>query len=360
MALFSDSIDGSLSWKKIFFFSLYVLFLGTSVWLTANSINQSFGLHIVISFIVGFGALAVASVGVAWIKKAFDFNIMVDNRVIKIVAGFLVLIIAWTVSLTSNTHTLYYDDVIAETQKSEIQVTKTTVEQLEDRTKTFIKNAKASFKKEIDTEVQNLKAEIINSGNPGLGPKSREIIKRVEKLLGATITLLSTSSSSSARSVANDMEKKINKLSKITLTEIDEREKNIHSYFVKNSNEYQKAIKELTNADENFKKIAIDDRNEVLENAYGVYNKHFKYIEDQFDMPFLKARTKFKEKIKKLDYSPKSVQFKNIITTWTYYFQDKFEKGDNRFLWNIYFALFIDFAAFIFFFLFVPNEEGYN
>lgn len=176
------------NYTKLIWVVAFVAFAGVSCWATAES------LHLLLSdwpplmcWVVTIGFFIIASLGTKMIVDSLNKNIHLENRGLHLTGGIILVLIFWLIcSMPTNTHTFFYRTVINDKVNTDILTTRGYLSQIWDITNN--KNqAKIKVKElmdQVDILYGELATEIMNEANPGVGPKSKEILRKIAKLVG--------------------------------------------------------------------------------------------------------------------------------------------------------------------------------
>lgn len=174
-------------WKLLWVVA-YVAFAAVSCWATAES------LHLLLSswpkvmcWIVTVGFFIIASLGTKMIVDSLNQNIYLEKRGLRLIGGIIITLVFWFVCIMpTNTHTFFYRTVIDDMVSNDISTTCNYLGQIQNNTN----NKKQAtlkvneLKNNVDVLLGELEAEIKNEANPGDGPKSQEIRRKLAALLG--------------------------------------------------------------------------------------------------------------------------------------------------------------------------------
>lgn len=176
------------NYLKIVWVLAFIAFAAVSCWATAES------LHLLLStwptimcWIVTVGFFIIASMGTKMIVDSLNQNIYLEKRGLRLIGGIIIVLVFWLVcSMPTNTHTFFYRTVISDKVTTDISTTRGYLGQIKNNT-----NNKAqatlkvnALKNNIDVLLGELEAEIKNEANPGFGPKSKEILRKLAAELG--------------------------------------------------------------------------------------------------------------------------------------------------------------------------------
>ena len=166
----------------------FVAFATVSCWATAES------LHLLLStwppamcWIVTIGFFIIASLGTKMIVDSLNQNIYLENRGMRLTGGIIIILIFWLIcSMPTNTHTFFYRTVINDKVTTDISTTRGYLGQIKNNTnnKTQATIKVNELKNSVDVLLGELEAEIKNEANPGFGPKSKEILRKLAAQLG--------------------------------------------------------------------------------------------------------------------------------------------------------------------------------
>ena len=176
------------NYLKILWVAAFAAFAAVSCWATAES------LHLLLStwplamcWVVTIGFFIIASIGTKMIVDSLNQNIYMEKRGMRLIGGLIIVLIFWLVcSMPTNTHTFFYRTLINDMVTTDISTTRGYLGQIKNNTNN--KNQAAvkvnELKNNVDVLLGELEAEIKNEANPGFGPKSKDILRRMAALLG--------------------------------------------------------------------------------------------------------------------------------------------------------------------------------
>lgn len=176
------------NYLKIVWMLGFIAFATVSCWATSES------LHLLLSswpkfmcWIVTVGFFIIASLGTKMIVDSLNQNIYLEKRGLRLVGGIVILLVFWLIcSMPTNTHTFFYRTVVGDKVTSDISTTRGYLGQIKNNTNN--KNQATvkinELKNSVDVLLGELEAEIKNEANPGFGPKSKEILRKLAALLG--------------------------------------------------------------------------------------------------------------------------------------------------------------------------------
>lgn len=166
----------------------FVAFAAVSCWATAESLHLLlYNWPTVMCWIVTIGFFIIASLGTKMIVDSLNQNIYLEKRGMRLIGGIILILIFWLIcSMPTNTHTFFYRTVISDKVTTDISTTRGYLGQIKNNTnnKTQATVKVNELKNSVDVLLGELEAEIKNEANPGFGPKSKEILRKLAALLG--------------------------------------------------------------------------------------------------------------------------------------------------------------------------------
>lgn len=175
------------NYLKLLWVAGFTAFAMVSCWATAES------LHLLLSswpkllcWVVTIGFFVIASLGTKMIVDSLNQNVYLEKRGLRLLGGILIVIVFWLFcSMPTNTHTFFYRTVINDKVNTDISTTRGYLEQIKNNTnnETQAQIKVNELKNNVDVLLGELEAEIMNEANPGDGPKSKEIRRKIAALL---------------------------------------------------------------------------------------------------------------------------------------------------------------------------------
>jgi hypothetical protein len=349
-----NPLDEPWSNKKKVYFLLYAMFFAASVWASGESLHRSTTLPKVFCYLVAFGVLALASLCLKLVRDSFSRG-PEPARGIKLFFGILGFLIAWLAILSANTHNIYYVMTVDKQRQQELRNVKNQLDLVEAKSDTAFNSAKSAFSNNIGREIGNLKAELLNPNNLGHGPKTDEIVTRIEGMLGNEVDLQSNPPTDQAglRRYSNDLAEKIRMMTDGKLKTVDEKINQLNAFLRKA--EYQNTQNNLDDLIANYRTKSNEELNQGLRNSYSTYKKTQEYIDQLYSEPLIKNNASLS--IERLPEVPISIESEAIAFVWWQFF-----KGDlprvSLFLWAIGIGFIFDFTCFMFWYFGVLSEEG--
>lgn len=176
------------NYLKLVWMAAFLAFALVSCWATAESLHLLLSSWpVVMCWIVTIGFFIIASLGTKMIVDSLNQNIYLEKRGLHLVGGIVIVLIFWLVcSMPTNTHTFFYRTVINDKVTTDISTTRGYLGQIKNNTnnKTQATVKVNELKNSVDVLLGELEAEIKNEANPGFGPKSKEILRKLAAQLG--------------------------------------------------------------------------------------------------------------------------------------------------------------------------------
>lgn len=345
---------------KIFCIFAFLAFAAVSCWATAESLHLLLSsLPVAMCWIVTIGFFFIASWGTKMIVDSFNQNIYLERRGLHLLGGIVIILIFWLAcSMPTNTHTFFYRSVISDKVTSDISTTKGYLAQIRDNilTETKIQLKCSELNNKVEIKLGELKAEIENPANIGVGPKAKEILKGFAELLGVA---------------------KIEELS-YRGTSVQDRQRLYEAYrqkiYILLESRLLSIVKEMTPPNNNHQKQADNDhKNLELVEKYiddGTLDlndtEDIKTICDKLNTSYATIRTyqqfvDFKNEIDQAAYTTPNAVTKvkrmiSVFDTWGDFLKGEYN-GHGFFFW-ILISILVDVAAFIFFDIAFKKREN--
>lgn len=337
-------------WKLLWVVA-YVAFAAVSCWATAES------LHLLLSswpkamcWVVTIGFFIIASLGTKMIVDSLNQNIYLERRGLMLIGGVFITLVFWLVcSMPTNTHTFFYRTVIGDKVTGDISTTRNYLVQIQNNTnnRNQAQLKVNELKNSVDVLLGELEAEIKNEANPGDGPKSKEIRRKLAALLGvATIEKLSYKGVSQ-----QDREKLCDAYRKKVYILAESRENNIMTTILSPNADNLKTVKRDA---ENLKRTKeyIDDGTIDLNNAEDIKDVCDKLNTGYNTIKNNKDFVNFASEADKAQYTADNpvTKVKRMISVFDVW--EDFIKGEyagHGFAFWIIISILVDIAAFIFF-----------
>lgn len=172
---------------KIFTGLAFVAFAAISCWATAESLHFSLPSWPVIAcWVISIGFFVVASIGTTMVVNSLNQNVFVENRGWKFVGGLLMALVFWLLcSMPTNTHTFFYRSDINGVVSEDLSKTENYLNQLANASQKTeaIQQKKDDLSNKVYDKLTDLRAEIVNPLNLGVGPEARRILDEIANIL---------------------------------------------------------------------------------------------------------------------------------------------------------------------------------
>jgi hypothetical protein len=179
---------GQTNFFKIFTILAFLAFASVSCWATAESLHLLLSsIPLVLCWVVTVGFFVIASLGTKMIVDSLNQDVYVDKRGLRLFGGILITLFFWLICIMpTNTHTFFFRNVINDKVNYDISLTQNYLNQIKSNeiNETKIKAKSLELRNKVETKLGELKAEIENEANPGVGPKSKQIMNDFAELLG--------------------------------------------------------------------------------------------------------------------------------------------------------------------------------
>jgi hypothetical protein len=176
------------NYLKIVWLVAFVAFAAVSCWATAESLHMLLSSWpLIMCWIVTVGFFIIASLGTKMIVDSLNQNVYVEKRGLHLIGGIIIVLVFWLIcSMPTNTHTFFYRTVIVDKVTSDLSTTRGYLGQIKNNTnnKNQAQLKINELKNTVDMYLGELEAEIKNEANPGDGPKSSEIRRKLASVLG--------------------------------------------------------------------------------------------------------------------------------------------------------------------------------
>lgn len=336
---------------KLFGLLAFMAFAAVSCWATAESLHLLLSSWpLVMCWIVTIGFFFIASWGTKMIVDSLNQKIYLEKRGLRLFGGILILLVFWLAcSMPTNTHTFFYRSVINDKVTNDISTTEGYLVQIRDNvtTETRIKIRLAELEKKVEVKLGELKAEIENDANPGVGPKAKAILRDFAEIFGvAKIDPLTYKGTS-----IQDRQKLYDAYRKKMYILMDAKKLIIIKEMTPTNNNHQKQ------ADKDYKNLElvkkyIADGTLDLNNAEDIKSICDKLNEGYSTIRTYKQFVDFKDETDQAAYTAPNAVTKvkrmiSVFDVWEDYLSGLYD-GHGFFFW-ILISILVDIAAFIFF-----------
>ena len=348
-----NPLEEPWSTKRKLYFLLYLIFFGASAWASGESLHRSTTLPKEFCYLVAIGVLALASLCLKLVRESFSRG-PEPNRGVKLVAGLLGFTVAWIAILSANTHNVYYVMTVDKQRQQELRNIKNQLELVEDKSIAAFNSAKTAFTSNVEREIGNLKTELLNPNNQGHGPKTEEIVSRIEGMLGNEVDLPTNAPEDPVglRKYATDLADKIRLMTVGKLKTVDEKIAQLDLFLSKD--EYQNTQRILDHLIANHLTVSENELIQGLRNSYSTYAKIHEYVAQLYNEPLIRDNARLL--IEKLPEVPMSIESEAIAFVWGQFFRGELPRL-SLFLWALGIGFIFDFTCFMFWYFGVLPED---
>lgn len=339
---------GENKFLKIFALVAFVAFAAVSCWSTTESLFltlENAQIPKWIFWIAVVGLYVLTSICFKMVLDSFNSNIYVEKRTIKLIVGFLGVVILWLIfSMPTNAHTFFYKQMAKNTAVKELKHIDGELEKLSNEN-TFIESYNAEWNKyeaDILNALAGIKREINDFQNPGVAAKTEARIVDTEDLLGLKTGTIARIHA--RNNTQNERNKVCEYYDKAIKEQLEIKLQQHNAMVAAKIADWQKKTKNVQPIRNNIN-ITIEqlddnqyDKEAVLKNARQIIAKGYAELESTFDGLYTKD-----EKIYRSDRLVK------VTKVWGDYFNGKFKKTDYTLWYWILLSIIVDIAAFAFF-----------
>jgi hypothetical protein len=269
----------------------FIAFGAISCWATSESLfhTELFGQGVpkIMYWIIVVGFYVITSLGTKWIIDSFNTEAFVENRMLKLIGGLLIVAVFWIiVSLPTNAHTFLYKRSAKSVAQKELKwqegqlSARTDIDAYELQIRNDIMKPVTGIIQLKESLVGD-EGEINHPERPGYAKESEEILQKIESKLGVKIGTIK-------RIQANNSSKnEINRLRGYYSNAIDDQltiyvadlEKQIaylvanyekHVADAKSAEKLVRAAYEALNADDESREDVLKEARKQINNAYNV------------------------------------------------------------------------------------------
>ena len=354
MAILRNPMEAPWSFKQKTSFVFWFIFTLASIYCAAQSLNKTANIDLWICYIIATAIIATATLCLTLVKEATGEG-YVSRRKLKLYAGILIFLFAWSFIVAANTHYIYFKMTVDRIRLSELTTVLKNFELVQNKVINQIDTMTSNYSVRIDNEIDNLKTELTNPFNPGHAEKTDSILKRIEILIGDNADLMTNPPNSGdrdgLRKYADLSADKIRRIRDNNLANCNQKKNEIIAVFTDNNN--QITLKTLEKDVADFELIGAFEKRNTLRKSYTLFDKVCKLISD-IAVPLGKNTLRVDISKYKLDETPPSIDIEDIATAWRYFF---INPQNARFIWSIILAMVIDIACFMFWYFGVLSKE---
>jgi len=333
--------------------TLYLLMAAISIWATGESLARSFKIPLFVAYLMGLVIAGSCAAFLSIIKAGNK-----EKAIGKIILAGLAFLLVWFISLLTNTHQFYLVGTLEKIQQDELVDAQNQIENMRNSALQVFDQSVRNFQSRAKNYNSSLRAEIINEGRPGLGPKATKIIIDLGQLLEMNVNGLDATGTSQAaiRNLAQRQSNYVDGLIKQRVDAFAAPRHEIAMYF--SSSEDEEILNKIKRAIEDFEAISPKEVSAVLKDAHAYYARTIDYIAERVKMLPDYKQSNIAEYRSKLSEKPASVELEHIANSYSYVKKNRgFNQPRFRMAFAIAFA--VDIAAFIiFFFMALPNNKS--
>ncbi len=334
---------------------VYIIFFLASVWATSQSINGTLEFPQIVTLLLSAGIILAASLFLGMIKSTQANRYLRAEKKKVLIGTFIFLwFLMWMISLFSNVHSFYLVGALDDIQKKELNEVNTKISLLLESTEEVFERMKNALSSDVHTQLVEMKGEITNKGDFGLGSVALRIINKIEKLLETTIEPLDPNGRGYKAQVqlAKDMTDKIIIVLNKRIQDVEEKKERTLAFL---ANEKLEEIEiELEECIRSYSSKNSTSIKEMLSKAYVVYNKCNQHVQTQLKSPV--HGVQYTLELEALPPEVESTQLKHISNGLANAFRGT--KYDfSRIIWAFFFALIVDLACFAIVYFGILSEE---
>ncbi|MBO4664838.1 MAG: hypothetical protein J5663_10575 [Bacteroidaceae bacterium] len=351
---------GENNYKKILYIVVFAALALISCWATSESLMLLLPTFPPIAaWAITLAFFLIASFGYKLIADSFNKNIYLENRELRMVGGFILIILFWLIcSMPTNTHTFFYRSYVDEKVSTDISNTQGYLAQIKNNTKIEqqIQAKKTELENLVNVRLGELKAEIENEANPGFGEKSKEILASFAEILGVAkidpLTFKGSALSKQGRQTLYEAYRK-----KI-LTLMESKKQNIENSLMPSNRDYRKVAstdyKNLDLVKQYIQDGTLDLNNPMdIKTVCGKINAGYNTIKTYQN--FVNFQNADDEK-RFTEPNPETrvKRLLNVYDVWNDFIHGEYP---GSFIFWILISILVDFASFIFFDLAFKQED---
>lgn len=342
---------------KLVYWAGFLLCGGVSCWLTGESLSLLWQCNAILAILVAIAFFIIASFGTKLIVDSFSRD--ADHPVLQLLGGTILVVIFWLIcSMPTNTHTFFVSQQGEELVNQDINTTKKYLTNL----KNYGGDAETEYQSYcmgIDAASKSLKEFLkgeIGGGNPGNGPRAKEAIQNFNKEWNTKIELLTDLNLRDPQKAIKTYNDVID--AAIETAKIAKAKESVNQYngetIGQMKKDADKHLKALNKISDGIKNHAIDITDlEDLQRINNELNDSYSLIRNNADRAGLAAADKAKYTAKNIHTDTKRLtSVSEMVSDWWDGKYDGFGLG-----WWILFAILVDIAAFIFFYLATKKND---
>ncbi len=205
MGVFYNPLDGPIGGRQIAGIIVYCVLAAISIWATSESINSSFDVPIIISYLLGAAFVLTMALLLSVIKQTFEER---RTSILKLIFVFGTFLILWGVSLSTNTHKLFTQLKLSDIRKNELDRATIELENIGNNSLSIGSQVIDDYIHFVSSRIQDYKKEVRNPQNCGHGAVADTLMSKVQRSMPGSIFTVPSGrkkTESGCRQLANEM-----------------------------------------------------------------------------------------------------------------------------------------------------------
>lgn len=341
---------------KLVYLAGFLLCGGVSCWLTGQSLALLWQCNIVLALLVAIAFFIIASFGTKMIVDSFGYD--VNHPVLQLLGGTILVLIFWLIcSMPTNTHTFFLSQQGEGLVTQDIKTTQKYLTNLQNYGGE-VELDYQNYCMSIDAAAEGLKSFLkgeIEGANPGNGPRTKAEIRDFNKKWNVNIQLLSDMSLRNPKKATatyyEEVDAAVNQAKIDKAKEMGRFGTESIKKMKKDASKHNKSLEKISDGIKRHKLdiTNVDDLN-LIDNEL---NDSYTLIRNNADRAGLAPQDVEKYTAQNIHTDTKRLtSVSEMVADW---WNDKYEGFGLG--WWILFAILIDIAAFIFFYLFTKRED---
>lgn len=353
MGLFNrDPLREPMSQRNILGLLLYLLLGGVSTWATSESLITSFDLPALIAYLIGAAVVLLLAALISILKDSVE-----ERRVFMLIFSFIVFLIIWAISLTTNAHKFFTQLKLEDIRKNELEIAINELGNVKDNSRAIGNRVINDYQNKVTSRIKSYEEELCSMKNPGHGPVADTLKRRVEILMPGSDFIIPSgnwSNKRDCRKLADLMGKQMNQELQKRIASMRERLLTVDEC---EDEDKRKEIEEGLNEANTFffNKDPIIIK-EVLSKAHQYYNRLYQCLENKLIQEIGSINMSEFDFQKKLEMPVPSIKLEKISAIYPYVKKNR--EHISSFWLCIGIAFGIDLGAFAIFYFMVLREEN--
>lgn len=346
------AFDEPMSTNRLIGLIVYIFLAAISVWATSESLILTFDIPILVGYLVGSAAALIPAMMLGLISKSLG-----NRQIIPLVLGIIVFLIVWGVSLTTNSHNFYLKGALADIQQNDTKNAYTALSNLEPQADLLVETTINNCKSGIQSKITNFQNEVINRGNPGLGPHADSLKRVVELSMPGSTFNYSCPNCNTSETARREY---ANRVGGIMQSDLNQRALLYKNSIVPanclNENIVTPLLSKLNSMLTNLSQFAKEDIRSALISAYTEYHKSLDCINNQLATVGSLDCPSSDSIYRVLERTPTSIELEHIGNTYKHVLKNE-EFASSRFIFSLLIALIVDLGAFVIFYFIVLKSD---